>query len=168
MSNVVDLFQVYQFITRLSTPFNETNAFKLGLIDEKGKLLKKPITKDEKSAYNPYNRMIFNLKRLINRLPGMENRFATFAAALFLLKEQSEGDIDPWEFKYFIAENKITIQKLMEEAPVNNVGSGNIAGAADGEDPPLRKRVISKYKKRNQKEAEKVGRKVFSQIRLQP
>ena len=42
MSKVVDLFLVYQFIKRLSTPFEETKAYELGLIDEKGKRLKKP------------------------------------------------------------------------------------------------------------------------------
>ena len=41
MSQAVDIFLVYQFIKRLATPFNETKAFELGLIDEKGKKLKK-------------------------------------------------------------------------------------------------------------------------------
>lgn len=167
MSDVLDLFQVYQFITRLSKPFKETTAFELGLIDEKGKLLKKPSTRDEKSAYNPYNRMIFNLKRLLNKLPGMENRFATFAAALYLLKEEKE-ETTLWDFKQYMAKNRYEIRSLMEEVAVNNVGGSNIAGAAPGEDPPIRKRLLSKYKKKNKKEAGEVGRKLFAQIREQP
>ena len=41
MGQAVDLFLVYQFVKRLSTPFEETKAYDLGLIDEKGKRLKK-------------------------------------------------------------------------------------------------------------------------------
>ena len=50
MSQVVDLYMVYQFVKRLATPFKETKAFELGLIDEKGKRLKKASTRDEKNA----------------------------------------------------------------------------------------------------------------------
>ena len=63
MSQAVDIFLVYQFIKRLATPFNETKAFKLGLIDEKGKRLKKASSKDEKNAMTYFDRLIFNLKR---------------------------------------------------------------------------------------------------------
>ncbi len=167
MSNIIDLFQVYQFITRLSTPFNETKAFTLGLINEKGKLLRRPSNREEKSAYNPYNKMIFNLKRLVNRLPGMENKFATFAAALFLLKENTTSEIDPWKFKEFIIENKSTINKLMaEEAPVNNVGAGNIAGTTSGEDPPITKINLKKYKDQRKRNFTNLkGRKILGKIK---
>ena len=37
---VVDLFMVYQFIKRLATPFKEWKAHELGIIDERGVLLK--------------------------------------------------------------------------------------------------------------------------------
>ena len=33
---IVDLFLVFQFIKRLSTPFKEWDAYKLGIIDETG------------------------------------------------------------------------------------------------------------------------------------
>ena len=45
MAQTLDLFLVYQFIKRLTTPYNETKAYQLGLIDEKGKKLKKPSTR---------------------------------------------------------------------------------------------------------------------------
>ena len=66
MGQVVDLFLVYQFIKRLSTPFEETKAYELGLIDEKGKRLKKASTRDEKNAMTYYDRLIFNLKTTDN------------------------------------------------------------------------------------------------------
>ena len=50
MANVVNLYLLYRIVKDLSTPFDETEAFKLGLIDEKGKRLKKAESKEEKEV----------------------------------------------------------------------------------------------------------------------
>jgi nanoRNase/pAp phosphatase (c-di-AMP/oligoRNAs hydrolase) len=89
INKAVDIYILYRIIKDLSTPFNETDAFKLGLIDDTGKRLKKSSTKEEKDSLSYYNRFIFNLKRILRKF-GLGSRVATFAAALFLLKEQSE------------------------------------------------------------------------------
>jgi len=171
MSQTVDLFLVYHFIKRLSTPFNETKAFRLGLIDEKGKKLKKASSSEEKNAMTYYDRLIFNLKRLLSKV-GVESKFTTFAAALFLIKEGNKPKdkrvtyISESEFYEFKNENKKLLLSLMnEDAPVNAVGGGNIAGAGPGEDPPMRKKVIDRYRKKNKAQANTVGRKTFSMIR---
>ena len=44
MGRAIDLFVTYRFIKLLVTPFNKTEAFKLGIIDEKGKRVKIPGT----------------------------------------------------------------------------------------------------------------------------
>ena len=85
----MDLFLVYSFVKRLSTPFKETSAYKLGLIDEKGKTLKKASSKNEKNAMTYYDKLIFNLKRLLAKLTGVEGKMTTFAAALLLIKEDT-------------------------------------------------------------------------------
>ena len=36
MGTAIDLFVTYRFIKLLVTPFNKTEAFKLGIIDDKG------------------------------------------------------------------------------------------------------------------------------------
>lgn len=85
-----NIYFVYQFLTKLVKPFNETDAFKLGIIDDKGKVLKKRSklkSKEEKDAYTLTDTMIFNLKKLLAKVPGGRTKFASFAAALFLLKE---------------------------------------------------------------------------------
>jgi len=171
MSQTVDLFLVYQFIKRLSTPFNETKAFRLGLIDEKGKKLKKASSSEEKNAMTYYDRLIFNLKRLLSKV-GVESKFTTFAAALFLIKEGNKPKdkrvtyISESDFYEFKNENKRLLLSLMnEDAPANAVGGGNIAGAGPGEDPPMRKKVIDRYRKKNKAQANTVGRKVYSMIR---
>lgn len=87
---VVDLFLVYQFIRRLATPFTKWNAYKLGIIDDKGNNLIK--SKDftnsrQRKAWGVFDRMIANLKKLLAKVPGGSSKFATYAAALFLIKE---------------------------------------------------------------------------------
>ncbi len=117
---VVNLFVLYKIIRELSTPFKETKAFELGLIDEKGKLLKRPKTKKEKQAYSYFYRFIFNLKRLLAKV-GLESRIATFAAALFLLKEEEDKEYTDKELLDIIFENIQYLKQnpnLMEEIAV--------------------------------------------------
>ena len=87
---VVDLFLVYQFIRRLATPFNKWEAFKLGIIDANGKVLikRKDFSNSQQSkAWGIFDIMIANLKKLLGKVPGGSSRLASYAAALFLIKE---------------------------------------------------------------------------------
>lgn len=88
-SRAVDAVIVYEIIKRLSVPFDETDAFKLGLIDKNGKKLKSASTSEEKKAVTLFDRMIFNLKRILSKF-GLTSKFSTFSAALFLLRESGE------------------------------------------------------------------------------
>ena len=88
-----NIYFVYQFLTKLVRPFKDTDAYKLGIIDDTGKVLKKRRqlkTKEEKEAYTLTDTMIFNLKKLLGKVPGGKTKFASFAAALFLLREDLE------------------------------------------------------------------------------
>lgn len=96
-NSAVDIYVLYRIIKDLSTPFEQTDAFKVGLIDKEGKKLKKAGTKEEKDAISYYNRFIINIKRLLSKF-GLSSRVATFAAALMLLKEASQP-------KYNLTEN---------------------------------------------------------------
>ena len=95
-SNLVDIYVLYRIIKDLATPFDKTDAFKTGLIDKKGERLRdstgkkvKAETKAQKKADNYYFRFIRNLKRLMSKV-GLGSRLATFAAAMFLIKEEME------------------------------------------------------------------------------
>lgn len=86
-----DLLYAYQFLRRLITPFEKTDAFKLGIIDKDGNNLikRKDFTNDDqKNAYTYFNVLIFNLKKLLGKLPFGKTSLASFAAALVLLKEE--------------------------------------------------------------------------------
>ena len=89
--NVVELFMTYKFIRLLVTPWKKTEAFDAGVIDDKGKLLVK--VKDQSSAqektYTIFHRLVFNIKRILEKIPFGKSRIASYAAALYLLKEET-------------------------------------------------------------------------------
>lgn len=131
-SPVVDIYLVYEFLKRLVTPFDQTQAFKLGLIDASGKRLKKAESTQEKEAMGYFDRLVFNLKRLLGKFPAGQTQIASYAAALLLLKEEQHpskiGD-DPINLQKELFE---TIQMLSEDAPVNATGAA-VAGTGDNQ-----------------------------------
>jgi len=89
-SRAGDLYYTFRFVKLLTTPWEETDAYELGIIDENGKRIssKSIQTSAEKSAYTTFHRLVFNIKRLINKAPGGSSKIASYASALFLLREQ--------------------------------------------------------------------------------
>lgn len=79
-----DLVYTFRFLNMLTTPFEKTKAFELGIIDGDGKRVKsvKLDTDEKKSAYTPFNRLVYNIKRLI---PA--GNIGSYASALYLLKD---------------------------------------------------------------------------------
>jgi len=149
----VDAFIAYKFIKILSTPFDQTDAYKLGIINADGKVLKK--RKDlqgtnEKKAYTIFHQIGWNLKRILNKIPGTKSRFGSFAAALFLLKEEAEGKYTDWNLveQYILEYAQEEGLLLTEDVPANNAGSGQVAGL--GDEPPVKKGMTGDVQRRNQ------------------
>ena len=107
MGRAIDLFVTYRFIKLLVTPFEKTDAFKLGIIDEKGnRVMPPPIagirqtkpksldTIAEKNAYTILHKLVFNIKKIFGKVPGLRTRLGTYAAALFLLKDTFKESVD--------------------------------------------------------------------------
>ena len=90
LSRAGDLTYTLRFLRLLTTKFEDTTAYKLGIIDAKGNKIKKPQTQEEKSAYNSFHRLVFNLKKLLAKVPGGSSKFASYVSALFLIKEHLE------------------------------------------------------------------------------
>ena len=95
MGRAIDALITFRFLKLLVTPFNKTKAYELGIIDERGKNLikgKDLTTFEQKNAYTILHKLVFNVKKLIEKLPGGKTRIASYAAALFLIKENTEMD----------------------------------------------------------------------------
>lgn len=88
-SRSIDTFASFRFLRLLTTHWEDTGAFKAGLIDTDGKPLKKAETSEEKSVYNIFHRLVFNVKRLINKVPLGKTTIASYLAALYLIKEHT-------------------------------------------------------------------------------
>jgi len=93
----IDLFVAYRFLRILTTPWEDQPAYKLGIIDKDGKLLRKAAslrTIDEKQAFTLLHRLVFNLKRILSKIPGVRTKIGTYATALFLLKQHFAGQVE--------------------------------------------------------------------------
>ncbi len=94
--SVVDTYLVYKIITILTDDWDEQEAFKHEIIDNKGNVLRKfktLDTKKEKDSYTILHRFVFNLKRLIEKIPGGKSKIGSYAAAaVLLLKEEENND----------------------------------------------------------------------------
>lgn len=89
-NQLVDLYIVYQIVKKLVTPFEDTEAYKLGIIDKDGNVLRprKTLTKtSEKDAWTWMDIMLNNIKRALMLVPGGKSKFFSYAAAYFMLRE---------------------------------------------------------------------------------
>ncbi len=149
-SKPVDLFLTYQFLRRLSTPFEEWDAYRLGIIDKDGNVLRRAATltkSEEIASWGYFDRMVANLKKLIAKVPGGKSKIASYAAALLLIKESRSSNIYSDED---IARLFTEHLNSVEEEIGNVAGAGNIAGigvGAQGE-PPVKLRSKKMLKRR--------------------
>ena len=93
MSRVIDAVIAYRVLKLLVTPFNKTKAFEFGIIDDKGKVLKKSKEiKDpkERNAYTLLIRFVFNLKKLLGKV-GIRGPLGTSAAAALAFFKEENG-----------------------------------------------------------------------------
>ena len=101
MSRVIDALIAYRLVKLLVTPFNKTDAYKLGIIDEKGKVLikskdidKLPTSNERlagRKAYTMLIRFVFNLKRLLGKV-GIRGPIGSAAAAAIAFFKEEYGN----------------------------------------------------------------------------
>ena len=133
MGRAIDLFVTYRFIKLLVTPFEKTDAYTLGIIDKKGNhILPPPIagvrqtkpaslnTTEEKNAYTILHKLVFNIKKIFGKVPGLRTKLGTYAAALFLLKDTFKESVDDpdvfeKEFMKFLKEQGYEIDDSISE-----------------------------------------------------
>ena len=142
---LADIYITYTIVKRLSTPFDKTPAFKLGIIDNKGNVLKpfaKLKTSEERNAWTYLDIVINNIKRLLSKIPGGSSSLFVYGAALFLMREPlakineasswSDSQLAESMFGSTSGDYLSEAQELFEDAPGNSAGAGNIAGIGVG------------------------------------
>ncbi len=102
IKSAADLVYTFRFLKLLVTKFEDTDAFRVGIIDKDGNRNKDYNLStvqgrdDYANYYTPFHRLVYNIKKLMAKVPGGSSSIASYAAALYLLKE-----------KYGISESKI-------------------------------------------------------------
>ena len=132
MGRAIDLFVTYRFIKLLVTPFNKSPAFKLGIIDKDGNRTKEEVegrlhpqptqlkTAEQKAAYTVLHKLVFNIKKIFGKVPGLRTKLGTYAAALYLLKDTfkehiEDPDIFEKEFMKYLKEEGYEIDNTISE-----------------------------------------------------
>jgi len=92
MSRAIDFIITYRVVKLLVTPFEKQPAFKAGIIDADGKVLRKfkTIKGSERKHYTMLHRFVFNLKRILKKV-GLGSRLGSFAVALALLIKENKS-----------------------------------------------------------------------------
>ena len=179
MSQAIDNLIAYRVLTMLVKPFSETDAYKLGIIDNKGKNLIKPSsfrTQEQREAYTFLHRLVFNMKKIINKLPGGESKLKSLVSAYFLIREYYEKNnrsTSMMQEKFnklmqseaILAEESILVEKFIKDLDEDGGGGGmagggggaavggpaNVTGTMVSTDIPVpKKKDLEKYKKTNQ------------------
>lgn len=163
LGNVANNLIALQLLTMLCTPFSEFPAYKTGVIDDKGNYLVRPEyrTLEQRKSIGYLDRLIINVKKLINKLPGGENKIKNVVAGMFLIREsvgryrvgdsvlleEDEHLLDPfkedlWALKdtkdRYQASREQTLElwseycRIKEEAGAGGVGVGAMGGSMGG------------------------------------
>ena len=133
MSRAVDLFVTYRFLKLLVTPWKKQEAYKLGIIDDKGKNLIRSRDferEDQRAAFTLLHRLVFNCKRIMQKIPFVRSQLGTYATALFLLKEHYKiENLPEAEITKYLLENNLI--ELNDEIAEEVIGFGNMLPAGE-------------------------------------
>ena len=150
MGRFVDSIIAYRILKMLVVPFENTDAFRQGIIDKDGKELKKLSTLNtvaERDAYTILHRLVFRIKKIINKVP-IENKKFLNLAAYALIKEHYDTNNEPINLEeqfldklkmdlseemhliesFISNKSTLTFRQYTEDAPANNAGSPGVAG----------------------------------------
>ena len=129
MGRAIDLFVTYRFLKLLTTPFEKQDAFKLGIIDANGNRIRQPkstrpevelSTTELKNSYTILHKLVFNIKKIFAKVPGLRTKVGTYAAALFLLKDTfkesvEDPDVFEKEFMKYLKEQGVELDNDISE-----------------------------------------------------
>ena len=94
---IVDTLIVFRMLKMLVTPFKKHKAYQFGFIDQNGKRIKtkmvdgkevknNPESKMEKSSFTLLHRLVFNLKRIIEKVPFGKTAFNFIRSCITIIK----------------------------------------------------------------------------------
>ena len=131
LKSAADVVYTIRFLKLLVTKFEETGAYKAGIIDAECK--KNPDFDMDKMAnrdayrdnYTSFHRLVFNLKKIMAKAPGGSSLVARYGAALALIKEH--GDLSDSQLQKIHESTGVDIMDvLMEDSKWYVLEDGNV------------------------------------------
>ena len=185
MGKAVDSIITYRILKLLVTPFDKTEAFKLGIIDAKGNELmhmRDFTTTEQRDAYTLLHRLVFRIKKIIEKVPVDNKKILSLAAAYALIKEHYDIGKEPidLEVKYinileqnlseevslvenYLSESKrITFRQFMEDGEGGGGVAANNAAATPGIAGVTGEPPVSKKRQRQWQTANAKGEGMFT------
>lgn len=95
VKSVANSFYTLYFLRLLTQPFEKTEAYKLGIIDAEGNVLKPlgELEGRESDAYTVFHRLVFNIKKLIRKIPVVgKSTLTSYLSALWLIREEIQHE----------------------------------------------------------------------------
>lgn len=124
-----DLVIVYLITKRLTTPYEEWDAFKVGVIDRDGNKVKEPMSSAEKSAWTILDVMVWNMKRILGKYVN-QSALARYFTAAMLLKDHwapyvyqnalNEAPL-PKELESLNTEKQLTVLRVVRQFDVRPI-----------------------------------------------
>jgi len=121
LRGIINSFTLWKYIKAITTPFENTMAYRLGIIDAKGNYLKDPnkLSRQESNALTNFDIMIFNLKKLFDKIidPSIKYKLKYIPTAIPLLAEEAErygadGEFITEHLLAFVYDNGIIIEEV--------------------------------------------------------
>lgn len=130
----MDLTYSVRMIRLLKKPWTEWTAYKLGIIDGQGEVLKNPKTKEEQEAYSPFHRSVRHIKRRLNAVPYMTGFMNLTSAYDSLRNRWNLTEQDHEEIMMNVPNLKEYLEKaaLIEDAMVAGDSGGSVENIASG------------------------------------
>lgn len=149
IKSFADTYYSYRLLKILASKWEDTPAYKVGIIDSAGNKIVEKVSQDQMKEYASFDRIAYNLKRVVSKIPFSQNPFVRFATAIALLKESELTDDDVEKLLKDVDDEFDFMPPLFkkdEDTPVTNVGSGNIAMS---DKPFLTKHILSRLPKKD-------------------
>lgn len=134
IKGAMDAVYAYKFIRLMQKPFTEWKAYEAKIIDEKGTVLKRPSTPEEKVAYTAFHASVRSIKRMMSTVPGL-NGVASMMSAWSTVA--SRYNITESEQKEIFEALPLFEDMVAGDSggSVQNIASGTTTGAITNKGP---------------------------------
>lgn len=145
----IDSAFAFRFINLMRKDFSEWEAFKTGVIDERGNVIKRPKTDEEKSSYTPFHGAVRSLKKMVSSVPGAST-WATISSAVSAIG--TRFGLTESEVEEILAETQLICEEMVAGdagGDPANIASGTTSGAVIGKGPSTIKSKATKKTLKN-------------------